>query len=75
MSSYKNTKINRLPDHVIVRDIENVLNSNDIEEDQPDTRIKKRIDRSLDVLLAYTQALSGMRASTDVELMQHEFGM
>lgn len=71
MSSYKNTKICYLPDHVIVRDIENVLNTHDME----DSRIKHRLDRSLDMLLEYGQALTAMRDNTDLDLMQHKNGM
>ena len=75
MSSYKNTKICYLPDHVIIRDIENVLDTHDLTTDAPDSHIKNRIDRSLDVLLRYTAALSEMRKHSTVDLMQHAHGM
>lgn len=75
MSSYKNTKICYLPDHVIVRDVENVLTTHDMWEDQTDNRIKSRIDRSLDMLLEYTQALTQIRKSTKIDLLKHPNGM
>lgn len=75
MSSYKNTKINYIPDHVIVRDIDNVLHNHDMTQDQDDSRIKNRIDRSLDMLQEYTQALSGIRKNSKTDLFKHEYGM
>jgi len=75
MSSYKNTKICYLPDHVIIRDIDNVLDTHQLTTDAPDSRIKNRIDRSLDVLLEYTAALSEMRKHSTADLMQHAHGM
>ncbi len=75
MSSYKNTKITYLPDHVLVRDIDNILHDHTMWEDQNDSRIKHRIDRSLDMLLAYSKALWDMRRDTQVELMKHTNGM
>jgi hypothetical protein len=55
ISSYKNTKICYIPDHIIIRDVNNVLNT--VEPiDEADKRICARIDKTLDVLLAYTQA-------------------
>lgn len=75
MSSYKNTKICYLPDHVIVRDIENVLNTHDMSKDMEDSRIKRRLDWSLDMLLEYTQALTQIRSSANIDLMKHPNGM
>lgn len=75
MGSAKNTKITYMPDSVIIRDIENVLDTHEMTEDQDDSRIKSRVDRSLDMLLEYTQALSIMRKNTKIDLMKHEYGM
>ena|GEM_PF-4297908 len=75
MSSYKNTKLCYIPDHVIVRDIENILENHEMKEKSTDYRIKSRIDRSLDHLIQYGTALQDMRKNTKIDLMQHEYGM
>ena len=51
MSSYKNTKICYIPDHVIVRHVDQVLNDN-TEEDK---RVELRIENSIKTLQAYMQ--------------------
>lgn len=75
MSSYKNTKINYIPDHVIIRDVENVLNNTNLDENETDIRIKNRLERSIDVLLWYSKALTSMREWSKIDLMKHAYGM
>jgi len=64
-SSYKNCRLCYLPEHLIVRGVEKVLNSPEaVGED--DQRLHARIDYELDILHKYAQALRPVRASIDM---------
>jgi NAD(P)H-dependent FMN reductase len=59
MSGYKNTKICYIPDHVIVRQVESVLNEQSPDSTNPhDQSIRERINHNLTILLEYAKALS-----------------
>ena len=67
MSSYKNNRICYIPEQVIVRDVENVLN--DKAEDnnhEADGYFRERISWSLGILKAYAEAMKSMRESVQV---------
>lgn len=72
-SSYKNTRLVYTPDHVIIQNCNNVLNGG-AEADKEDGYIRRRIDYSLRVLLAYTQAFKTIRAA-GLENAEFPFGM
>jgi NAD(P)H-dependent FMN reductase len=74
MSSYKNTRIVYVPDHVIVRFAERVLNKPE-PEDKEDEIIRKRLDYSLGIFLEYVKALSSVRSSGVAQLKDFPFGM
>jgi len=60
MNAMKNNKMLAIPDHLIVRDVENVLNqSNSVNE--RDSNIRARIDYSLHMLAQYSKALLPVR--------------
>lgn len=64
-SSYKNCRLCYLPEHLIVRHVEQQLN----DTPQPtgdDLRLRERIDYALDVLNKYAVALQPVRASIDL---------
>ena len=64
MSSYKNNRILYIPEHVIVRNVESVLNENPAENNESaDRYFRERISWTLDVLLAYAEALKPVRES------------
>ena len=64
MSSYKNNRILYIPEHVIVRNVVNVLNENPADNNEgADSYFRERISWSLDVLLAYAEALKSVRES------------
>ncbi|MDH5473732.1 MAG: NAD(P)H-dependent oxidoreductase [Gammaproteobacteria bacterium] len=70
MSSYKNNRICYIPDHVILRNIEKVLNKNPDDNDaSADAYFKERIEWSLNILKQYAVALKQVRTSgvTDTE--------
>ncbi len=63
-SGYKNNKILYLPDHLIIRDVENVLNSPaDSAEglSDGDKAIRERVRFSVEVLLHFTRGLTTLR--------------
>jgi len=68
LSGYKNNRMVYIPDHLIVRDVEKVMNDHNINDEceREDLYIKKRALYSLDVLCAYTAALKDMRAKTQL---------
>ena len=65
MSSYKNNRICYLPEHLILRKVESILNENP-EDNDPDAHayFQERIDWSFGILQGYAKALKEMREST-----------
>lgn len=59
-SSYKNCRLCYLPEHLIVRQVEKVLNGPQA-ADESDERIRARIDYALDILVRYGHALAPVR--------------
>ena len=67
MSSYKNNRICYIPEHLIVRHVEKILNDNDADNDaHSNDYYAERIEWSLNVLLGYAKALKNMRSETEV---------
>ena len=67
MSSYKNNRICYIPEHLIVRHVEKILNENDTDNDvHSNSYYAERIEWSLNVLLGYAKALKAMRSETEV---------
>ena len=64
-SSYKNCRLCYIPEHLIVRHAEQVLNDGSASHDD-DQRLRPRIDYALDILNKYAQALQPVRASIDL---------
>ena len=76
MSSYKNTFVCFIPEHLVVRDVESVMNSPTIDEsDKADAFIKKRALYCLKLLRKYGEALKVVRESGLVDLKTYPFGM
>lgn len=66
MSSYKNSRICYIPEHVIIREVESVLNKEGAEaknNERSDGYIRERLQWSLDILKEYAKALKGVRDS------------
>ena len=61
MNATKNNKMLVIPDHLIVRDVENVLNQVQSQSER-DTSIRKRINYSLHMLAEYAKAMQPVRA-------------
>jgi len=70
MSSYKNNRICYLPEHLIIRNVETVLNDNPEENnEEADSYFRERIEWALGILKEYARALKTVRESgaTDTE--------
>lgn len=70
-SSFKNTKICHIPEHVIVRNVESAFTG---EDEKNDRRLLERLGFACDVLLHYAKALSEMRAS-NFDFLRFPHGM
>lgn len=55
-SSYKNSKINYIPEHLIVREVESVLNIDGENDEKSDKYIRSRIDYTLNLFGKYIEA-------------------
>ncbi len=64
MSSYKNSRLCYIPDHVIVRNVESVLNDDPAQNNaSADAYFRERIDWNLKLLAEYARALKTVRES------------
>ena len=61
-SGYKNSRLCYLPEHLIIRQVEQVLNAG-AALGESDQRIRARIDYALDILCQYAEALKPVRAN------------
>lgn len=76
MSSYKNTYICYIPNHIIIRDVEHVLNTPTPDENnKSDVYIQGRIIHSLKVLEQYARALRSVRESEVEDRTAYAHGM
>ena len=74
MSSYKNSHVCYIPNHVIVRHVEQVLNTPDsVNED--DRRIRERLAYSVKVLEEYAKAFQSIRKSGVIDFETYPNGM
>lgn len=76
MSSYKNNRICYLPEHLIIRNVESVLNA-DASKNNPETDryFRERIVYAGGILSAYANALKGVRESGITHSDVFRFGM
>jgi len=73
MSSYKNNRICYIPEHVIVRNVEKVLNEKAEDNNvEADAYFRERISWSLGILKGYAEAMKPMRES--VRIHHDKFG-
>jgi hypothetical protein len=73
-SSYKNTRLCYVPDHVIVRNVGQMLHG-DQPADEHDVALRGRIEYSLRVLVEYAKALRLVRESGVIDLKAFPYGM
>ena len=76
MSSYKNNRICYIPEQVIVRNVESVLNDDPEKNNaDADSYFRERIAYALNILKEYAQALAQVRASGAADLSRFKNGM
>jgi NAD(P)H-dependent FMN reductase len=75
MSGYKNTFISYLPEHVIVRNVEKVLNDGPANAALEEDRLRERIDDSLKLLGVYGEAYRQIRENKAVDVHKYPYGM
>ncbi len=73
-SGYKNCRLGYLPEHLIVRHVESVLNEGTA-ANEDDQRIRNRVDYALDILGKYANALKPVRESIDLNTAAFANGM
>ncbi len=74
MSSYKNNRLVYVPDHVIIRDVESMLDGSDAKSDRDQT-VRNRLDYSMKVLLEYARALNQVRQSGVIDYGEFPYGL
>ena len=70
MSSYKNNQIMYLPEHLIIRDVENVFNGK-----SDDTYLFDRLNYGLNLLLKMSELLLPLKDSSVIDLEKYPYGM
>ncbi|MCK5917152.1 MAG: NAD(P)H-dependent oxidoreductase [Cocleimonas sp.] len=76
MSSYKNNRICYIPEHLIIRNVESVLNEKAEDNDESaDGYFRERIDWTLGILHQYAQALKQVRESGVADTDRFSSGM
>lgn len=66
-SGYKNTKINFVPDQLIIRNVESVLNQEVDNSNQEDVYIRQRIEYTLKILDVYTTNFVNIRSQLQLD--------
>jgi NAD(P)H-dependent FMN reductase len=74
VSGSKNTQICYVPDHVVVRNVENVLNER-LPHTEDDERIRERLEYSINLFICYSKALRQVRESGLIDLRRFPYGM
>jgi NAD(P)H-dependent FMN reductase len=74
-SSYKNTFICYLPEHVIIRNVESLLNDWDKEANDSDSYIRRRLRHGLVLLESYGKALKSVRDANVFDFKAYPHGM
>lgn len=77
-SSYKNNRILYIPEHLIVRNVQSVMNpinSENITDAKADEVIKTRTNYAIDILLGYAESLKILRSNTDFRFDEFKNGM
>ena len=73
-SSYKNCRLCYIPEHLIVRNVEKVMNMPEPVSDD-DRKIRARMHYNLDILMRYATALKPLRSEIDMGIADFANGM
>lgn len=73
MNAFKNNKLVAIPDHLVIRNVEEVLNSgNELELSERDIQVRHRIGYSLHVLFHYSETLQTLRTNLSIHPYNNE---
>ncbi len=76
MSSYKNNRLCYIPEQLVLRNIEKILNEDAVDNDaEADAYFRERISWTLGILSGYAAALKSMRESTEIHHDKFSNGM
>tara|TARA_Y100001958_G_C21212941_1_gene538505 strand:- start:478 stop:1086 length:609 start_codon:yes stop_codon:yes gene_type:complete len=75
MSSYKNTYLCYIPDHIIIRNVSDFFNDFEQSESKEESYLRDRIDYSLSILKEYGKGMNIVRSSQKVDLQTYPYGM
>ena len=76
MSSYKNNRLCYIPEQLVLRNIEKILNEKAEDNDEDaDAYFRERISWTLGILRGYALALKAMRESTEIHNDKFSNGM
>ena len=76
ISSYKNSYLTYIPEQLVIRDVNGIFNSDEINEDEnADQYMKKRAIHSLKLLVEYAKALQSVRQSGVPDYKTYPNGM
>lgn len=76
MSSYKNSRLCYIPEQIIIREVESILNENDADNNErSDSYIRERLQWALKILKQYALALRQVRDSGAAETDKFGNGM
>lgn len=73
MNAFKNNKLVAIPDHLVIRNVEEILNDdNDAELPERDIQVRHRIGYSLHVLYHYSESLQALRTNLSIHPYNNE---
>lgn len=75
MSSYKNSKICYLPEHVIIKNVNDVLNDHNDSHNKDDSKIRDRLAYSIELLSLYADAFKKLRQHHVIKSSKYLYGM
>ncbi len=76
MSSYKNNRICYIPEQLVLRNVESILNKDPADNNESaDSYFKERIAWTLGILKGYTSAMQTMRSNTEIHHEKFGNGM
>jgi NAD(P)H-dependent FMN reductase len=74
ISSYKNNRLVYIPEHVIIRNVQEMLKG-DSPADERDEQTRKRIGYGLNLLIEYSKALATVRENGSINHTEFPYGL
>jgi NAD(P)H-dependent FMN reductase len=75
MSSYKNTYLCYIPDHIILQHVSELFKNFEKSDSKEEEYLRDRIDYSLSLLKEYAKSMNLVRSSQKVDLQTYPYGM